>query len=226
MSRVRSIIVSSLTACALLYLVEQVLAVDYLIKTLTKVTLFTLIPWAYSRFGRDGSSVQRNSDKTRFDKSSIRSGLLLGTAAALVILLAYSLLQGALDLPAIARELQEKSKITPANFLLVGLYITLGNSFLEESFFRGFIFLSLYQQGSEKLAYIYSSMLFGLYHVAIFQSWFNPWLIGLALIGLVTIGFVFDWLNAKTGNFLNSWLTHALADAAIMLIGMRMFNLI
>ncbi|WP_352418238.1 CPBP family glutamic-type intramembrane protease [Proteiniborus sp.] len=35
---------------------------------------------------------------------------------------------------------KKKPRITPVNFIYVSLYITFGNSFLEEIFFRGFIF--------------------------------------------------------------------------------------
>ena len=110
--------------------------------------------------------------------------------------------------------------------MLVGIYITLGNSFLEEFFFRGFIFLNLYNQGYKKIAYIYSSLLFGVYHIAIFKTWFSPLLTVLALLGLVIAGIVFNWIDTKSENFINSWIVHILADSAIIIIGMGMFGII
>jgi hypothetical protein len=62
--------------------------------------------------------------------------------------------------------------------------------------------------------------------MAIFKNWFNPALIALALFGLIFIGFVFDWLNTKSENFINSWLVHIMADSAIIIIGLKMFNMI
>jgi membrane protease YdiL (CAAX protease family) len=225
--KTKYIYVSSLLACLLLYYVEQVLAVDYLLKTITKVILFTAIPWWYYQLNKGQRLRTRKEEKNgRAVLGSTKLGLLLGIVAGTIILLTYSLLQGALNLPAIALELQEKAKVTPTNFLLVGLYITFGNSFLEEFFFRGYIFLSLYRLGQRSLAYIWSSLLFSLYHLAIFRTWFSPWLIGLALLGLLCVGFVFNWMDTRNNNWLNSWLTHILADAAIMLIGLRMFGMI
>ncbi len=223
----KSIIVSSILACLLLYYVEQMLAVDYLLKTVTKIILFTVIPWWHHRSLKNRPSETQVCETRRpRGRSSVMPGLLLGIGAGLVILVTYSLLQGVLDLPAIAWELQQKSKVTPANFLLVALYITLGNSFLEEYFFRGFVFLSLYRLGKRHLAYVFSSLLFALYHLAIFRTWFSPWQIGLALFGLLVVGFVFNWLDAEADSWRSSWLTHILADAAIMLIGLRMFEMI
>lgn len=223
----RFIVLSSLIACLLLYIVEQVLLANYLTKTLSKVVLFVGIPGAYSSLlGTASVEVTEKRKGRQLALGGLRAGLLLGIVAFCIILAVYVLLQGVLDLPAIARELQEKSQITPTNFLLVGLYITFGNSFLEEFFFRGFIFGSLRRLGKAKLAYCYSSLLFGLYHIAIFRTWFNPWLIGLALLGLISVGFIFNWINARYNHFYNSWLAHILADAAIILVGLRMFEII
>lgn len=223
----RFIVLSSLIACSLLYIVEQIFAANYLTKTLAKVVLFVGIPGAYSSLlGTAPIALTAKRKGRQLALGSLRSGLILGVVASCIILATYVLLQGALDLPAIARELQEKSQVTPTNFLLVGLYITFGNSFLEEFFFRGFIFRSLHRLGKAKLGYCYSSLLFGLYHIAIFRTWFSPWLIGLALLGLISVGFIFNWINARSNHFYNSWLAHILADAAIILVGLRMFEMI
>lgn len=219
------IIASSFTACVILYLVEQVLAVDYITKTIAKLISFIVIPYVYLRFVQK-SNVKKALNLTRFEASTFKLGLILGSVSFAVIIAAYFILRGYIDLNGIAQELQSKSKITPSNFIFVGLYITFGNSFLEEFFFRGFIFLNLFNQGFKKFAYIYSSVLFGVYHIAIFKTWFSPFLIGLALLGLVSVGVIFDWLDTKTENFINSWLVHILADSAIIIIGMRMFNMI
>lgn len=219
------IIITSLLACTILYFVEQVLVVNYMVKTIAKILLFTLIPYYYIRFIKRLSFKDFISFKT-VDKHHLKLGLFFGLGSFIIIFITYYLLQNIIDFGSIVDELQHKSKITPTNFTVVGLYITFGNSFLEEFFFRGFIFLNLYQLRLKKTAYVYSSLLFAFYHIAIFKTWFNIWLIGLALIGLIVIGFIFNWLNTKSKNFLNSWIVHILADSAIILIGMRLFNII
>jgi len=198
--------------------------VDYAVKTASKVLFFTLIPWYYYRFiSHTNPTVTAGQGRKG---SSMKAGLLFGVVSFAVILVTYYFTSDLLDLQGIVQELRDKSGITRANFLLVGLYITFGNSFLEEFFFRGFVFLALYKQGKKLAAYLFSAALFGLYHIAIFQTWFNPWLIVLALFGLGSVGLIFNWLNTRPGGFLNSWLTHALADSAIILIGLRLFGMI
>lgn len=198
---------------------------DYATKTIAKIILFTIIPFIYIKFVQK-SSIKDNLNLRRMEASSFKLGLLFGALSFGVILVAYLILGKYIDFNSIVAELQSKSKITPANFVFVGLYITFGNSFLEEFFFRGFIFLNLFNLGYKKLAYIYSSVLFGVYHIAIFKTWFDPLLIGLGLLGLISVGIIFGWLNTKAGNFINSWLVHILADSAIIIIGMRMFEII
>jgi len=219
------IIGGSLAACIILYIIEQVLAADYLTKTITKLILFTAIPYIYLKLVKK-SNIKDGLNLRRIESSTFNLGLTLGALSFAVILSSYFILRGSIDFNSIASELKSKSKVTPANFIFVGFYITFCNSFLEEFFFRGFIFLNLFSQGSKSLAYIYSSVLFGVYHITIFKTWFNPLIIGLALFGLVSVGIVFNWLDTKTDNFINSWLVHILADSAIIIIGMRMFNLI
>lgn len=219
------IIVSSFVACLILYLVEQIFSVDYLIKTIAKLILFIAIPYIYLKFIKK-SNIKEALNLKRIDTNTLKHGLILGSASFIVIMVAYSIFKEYIDFNSILEELQSKSNINPSNFMLVGIYITLGNSFLEEFFFRGFIFLNLYNQGYKKIAYIYSSLLFGVYHIAIFKTWFSPLLTVLALLGLVIAGIVFNWIDTKSENFINSWIVHILADSAIIIIGMGMFGII
>jgi membrane protease YdiL (CAAX protease family) len=221
--RSKYIILSSIAACSFLYLVEQVLMVDYFVKTASKIFLFVLIPLLFIRYGKKNGVSERNA---KLDMHDIKLGLLFGAASFAIVLVSYYILGKYMNIQGIISELQNKSKITPANFIFVGAYITFGNSFLEEFFFRGFIFLNLFKTGYKKTAYIFSSILFGLYHIAIFRTWFNTGLTLLALFGLVSIGLIFDWLDTKSDNFINSWIVHILADSAIIIIGMKMFGII
>jgi membrane protease YdiL (CAAX protease family) len=221
----RYIFVSSLIACMLLYLVEQVLGVDYFVKTFSKVMIFTLVPYVYIKAVKK-SSIVEELNLRKLNKKNFKLGFLFGMSAFTILIAGYFIFKNFIDLDTIAAELTTKLKITPGNFIFIGLYITFGNSFLEEFFFRGFVFLNLHNTGDKRLAYIYSSLLFALYHIAIFKSWFNIWLILLCLLGLFIVGLLFNWLNTKSKNFINSWLVHILADSAIILIGMRMFRII
>ncbi|WP_461205316.1 CPBP family intramembrane glutamic endopeptidase [Clostridium sp. DL1XJH146] len=216
------VIITSILACIILYFVEQSIGVSYLLKTTLKILLFVSIPFIYYKFVKKESF--KNALKlNKFKKKDLTLGLTLGIISFIIILITYFILKDYIDLNNIMDELQNKLKITPISFIFVGLYITLGNSFLEEFFFRGFIFLNLYELGYKKLGYIFSSFLFGLYHIVIFKSWFSLPITLLALFGLISVGFVFNFLDTKSKNLLNSWIVHALADSAIILIGLKMF---
>jgi uncharacterized protein len=216
---------SSIIACLFLYFIEQVILVNYAVKTGAKILLFILIPLIYIRYIKK-ISLKESLNFKRTDKGHMKLGILFGLISFGIVLAAYFILKSYIDFQGILDEMQTKSKITVQNFLSIGLYITFINSFLEEFFFRGFIFLNLYKLNMKKTAYIYSSLLFGLYHIGIFKNWFNPYLMGLALLGLISVGFIFDYLDTKSDNFTNSWINHILADSAIILIGLRMFKMI
>lgn len=209
----------------ILYYIEQGIGVSYLIKTLAKILLFVPIPFIYIKFVKEESLLEAFKLKA-FDKRRLLIGLGFGVLFFLTILVSYNILGYKIDFEAISIELQSKLKVTPLNFIFVGIYITFGNSFLEEFFFRGFIFMNLHELGLRKLAYIYSSLLFALYHVIIFKTWFTAPIFLLALLGLASVGFIFNWMNTRSNNFLNSWIAHIFADTAIILIGLRMFKIV
>jgi membrane protease YdiL (CAAX protease family) len=110
--------------------------------------------------------------------------------------------------------------------IFVAVYITFGNSFIEEYFFRGFIFLKLHESGCRKTAYVFSSLLFSLYHIMMFRDWFTLPIFLLSVAGLAGVGFLFDYMNIKYKSIYNSWISHILADSAIMFIGFKMFELL
>lgn len=70
--------------------------------------------------------------------------------------------------------------ITETTFLIVFLYIMFGNSLLEEYFFRGIVHDNM-SNISRVGAYILSALMFSLYHITIFGTWFSGWILGLAL---------------------------------------------
>lgn len=227
-SFVSYIFISSLLVCAALYYVEQGIQgieVNYAIKTGVKLLVFLLIPAIYFILTRDKNIYILPTSKSN-KKRSLFIGLFSGFIFFIVLMLAYYILQSFIDFKPIISELETKLKITPLNFIFIGIYITLGNSFIEEFFFRGFVFLGIYNAGKTGSAYFYSSFLFAIYHIMIFRNWFSTPLFLLAVFGLFVVGMLFNWMDTKSDNFVNSWIAHILADGAIILIGMKMFGIV
>ncbi|MGL4911221.1 MAG: CPBP family intramembrane glutamic endopeptidase [Romboutsia sp.] len=212
------ILLTAITCAVILFVIEQILMVDYLTKTISKIVLFTLSQIIFIKYVRK-TTLKEGLNLKLVDKETIWVGLLLGVLSGLILVGAFLFFRKIIDMDVIFLELATKSKITSANYLIVTTYFTFGNSFLEEFFFRGFIFTNLYKMGYKKLGYIFSSALFALYHIAIFKNWFSIELILLCMLGLFITGIVFDYVDTKSDNFLNSWAIHILADLTIVIIG-------
>jgi membrane protease YdiL (CAAX protease family) len=209
-------------ACGILYGIEQGIHVDYLTQSLVKILLFLVIPLGFIRAERE----DRNMTVIRQQGSSKNGwwhAILLGIFSFSAVLGGYYLLRSFIDFPHIIEDLQTRLKVSQMNYLLIGAYVVFINSFLEEVFFRGFIFARLYRNGQRVRAYLLSSVLFALYHISIFQTWFTWPMMALALCGLVIGGMIFCWLNRKTLKIHYSWIAHIFADLAIIWIGYTLF---
>lgn len=218
---ISKIIALSLLLCGSFYMIEQFTNTSYLITTMSKIILFGVVVSIIYFIDTKKSIINLILPKGK--KGDTRLGIILGIAVLVIVYIGYFIFKGMIDLDIIMKELTETSKVTKVNYPLVALYITFGNSFLEEIFFRGFIFLQLYAKGYKKTAYVFSAGLFAVYHVAIFKTWFNPIIIFITLIGLFLGGIIFNYINTKSKSIMNSWLVHIFADISIVSIGFIMF---
>ena len=206
--------------CLAMALVDGVLRPGYALKSAIKVAVFMLIPLIASRI--DGRVLYL--PLLRPKKKGLLPAIALGVGIYGVILGGYFLVSPFFDFSRIAGALTENAGVTKANFLYVSLYISFANSFLEEFFFRGFVFFNLKRFSGRKLAYIFSAAAFSLYHVAMMIGWFSPVLFLLVMAGLVVGGMIFNWLNEKLDTIYCSWLTHMFANFAINTIGFMLLN--
>ena len=90
--------------------------------------------------------------------------LLLGAGVYAAVMGAYLLTKARVDYSVLVASLTADQKVE--GFLPVALYISFGNSFLEEFLFRNFAFIKLSEHISKKLAYAFSSIAFAVYHIA------------------------------------------------------------
>lgn len=216
----RFIVTIVIITILLLYILDQVLMVSYILKTSIKLVFLAAIPLIHALLTRS-PWIRRSFSSKAFTYR--KTTLVLSLIVFLGILGLYGLLGSQFDLPTIMDELTNKYGIQAQTFLYYGLYITLINSFIEEFFFRGFVFLNLRAAGYPKIAYGFSALAFAIYHIAIFRNWFSLPVFLLALAGLTAGGLLFAYLDAKPNAFINSWIVHMSADAAIILIGLHLF---
>lgn len=211
-----------LLGCLSIGWVETVLRPVYSIKSGLKILIFLGCGALYMLITGDRTPL---TVFRRPDRRSIAAAALLAAGTLTAILGGYALLSRWLDLSAIPGSLSEKEGITAATFPLVALYISFGNSLLEEFFFRGFAFLSLKKAGFSLFAWVFSALSFALYHVCIMGSWFHPVLFLLLTAGLAAAGLLFSWLDRK-GSIWPAWLVHMAANLAINAIGLSLFGLL
>ncbi len=205
--------------------IDLIIQPPYAVKSAVKVTLFAGMPVLYGLLVNKELGL-KSLFRLGGGKKAIIEALLWGFAVFAFIVLAYLLIGRFFDFTQITGNLEQSMGIDKDNFVAVALYISVINSFLEEFFFRGFACLKLQKYISRWAAYIFSSLTFALYHVAMMWVAFEPPLVAVALVGLVAGGCIFNFFNERYGNLYISWLIHMGANIAINGIAMTLFGII
>lgn len=213
-SKAVGIIIITVVCCAVSAVAELLIEPPYLVKSAMKIAVFLGIPLIYAKI----TQIRLFENFRNVEKKDIAKLLLLGAAVYAVIFGVYLATRNVFDYAALVRSQAEDQKVGSGSFIPVALYISFGNSFLEEFLFRLVAFIKLSESLNRKAAYIISSVMFAAYHVAIIGGTFPPALLAAALAALAVGGFIFDLVDAKRENIYNSWIVHMFADFAIMTV--------
>lgn len=208
--------------CIFMAVIDGILKADYFMKSIIKILLFLVLPTVYSLYDKDIKL------KEIFipGKKGIAPAFFLCAAVYAVILGGYLLLKDVFDFSAVTGALTENIGVTGQNFIIVSIYISFVNSFLEEFFFRGFAFITLKKITSRKFAYLFSAAVFAIYHVAMMVDWFKLDVFLIVMAGLFAGGLIFNYLNEKSETIYPSWLVHMFANFAINTVGFMLFGII
>lgn len=206
-------------ACIVMGIVDAVIQPGYAIKSAIKIIMFLLIPIVYGLFFKEFNI--KNLMKP--DKKGLCIALCLGFVIYGVVLGAYWIFKDVFDFSALTGSLNETTGVNKSNFVWVAIYISFVNSLLEEFFFRGFSFITLKKLISRRFAYVFSSMAFALYHIAMMIGWFGLPVILISLVGLFIGGMIFNRFDEKSENIYLSWLIHMFANFATNTIGFILF---
>lgn len=210
-----SVLAVSLFCCGIMSVVDGIWMPGYAVKSAVKVALFLILPLLCSLFEKE--VVYRSLFKA--NKKGLLIAFALGIGLFGVILGGYFLLSPVFDFSNIASSLTASTGVDGDNFIFVALYISFINSLLEEFFFRGFVFTNLKISTNRLFAYLFSSLLFSLYHTAMMIGWFSLPLFLLVLVGLAAGGGIFNYLNEKYNTVFVSWIVHMFANFAINAVG-------
>lgn len=203
-------------------LIDAFVHPNYFVKIPIKILFFLALPMLF--FARNKDVFQDFKRIFVFQKGGIGKALLLGLGVYAVIVGGYFLTRNIIDYSNVTSSLTEGMGITAKNFIYVSLYISLMNSFLEEFFFRGFGFITLKKYTSRKAAYLFSSVLFAIYHVGMLVGMFHVGVLFLLLLGLVIGGCIFNYLNEINDTIYPSWFVHMFANFAINTVGFILFR--
>ena len=206
-------------ACIVMGIVDAVIQPGYAIKSAIKIIMFLLIPIVYGLFLKEFNI--KNLMKP--DKKGLCIAICLGFVIYGVVLGAYWIFKDVFDFSALTGSLNETTGVNKSNFIWVAIYISFVNSLLEEFFFRGFSFITLKKLTSRRFAYVFSSMAFALYHIAMMIGWFGLPVIIISLVGLFIGGMIFNRFDEKSENIYLSWLIHMFANFATNTIGFILF---
>lgn len=208
------IIIFVIISCIIMAIIETIIEPVYVVKSATKVVFFLLLPFALMQL--KGGRVF--DDFYILRKREIVKLLALGAILYIVIIGAYALTKNIFDYSSLVNSLSADQKVTADRFIWIALYISFGNSFLEEFMFRYVAFIRLSKYTTKIMAYAFSSILFAVYHVAMIGKSFPFPLLMLALVGLAVGGLIFDLADDRNKNIYHSWVIHMFADFAIMTI--------
>ncbi len=201
-------------SCIFMAIIETIIEPAYVVKSAMKVLLFLFVQAVFLKLNKE-----RVFDNFLMPNKKIVIKLFaLGTAIYVIIMGAYILTKNFFDYSSLVNSLSTDQKVTANKFIWVASYISFGNSFLEEFLFRFFAFIILSKYTTKTTAYIFSSVIFAVYHIAIIGPSFPLPLLLLSLIGLTVGGSIFNYVDSRNKNIYNSWIIHMFADFAIMTI--------
>ena len=186
--------------------------------------------WLYFRyrFGRKG---ERPDDEDSAEKEGLASipnwlwAVGFGVDVCLIMGIAWWVLSGGELLGGMTERLEEKVDGLGIDsvwkYALLGLFYALVHSFLEEYYWRWFVYDLLKRFVSVPMANIISSLGFMAHHVillSVYFGWSSP-MTWLCSAGVAIGGIFWAWLYEKSGTLIWPWLSHMVVDAGIFALG-------
>jgi membrane protease YdiL (CAAX protease family) len=140
------------------------------------------------------------------------------------VLKQYPAMQSAAE--AVRAKVSQLGFATPTAFIGLSAFYVILHSFLEEFYWRWFVFGGLRSYCSTTTAIVISSLGFMSHHVLVLANyfgWTHPTTY-LFSICVAVAGALWAWMFHRSGRLGAPWLSHALADAAIFTVGFDMIR--
>lgn len=162
-----------------------------------------------------------------FSPRGLGVGVLFGLAVAAGMIALYHLgLKGTPLLEGTADEVRAKVNqlgiAAPAAFFAFAAFISLAHSGLEEYYWRWYGYGRLRDYMPTGWANVVAGLAFMSHHVILLGLYLPGrfWLLAVPFSLCIAVGGMFwAWLYQRTGSLLGPWVSHALVDVAIFVIG-------
>jgi len=158
-------------------------------------------------------------------KQSVIFGLVMGVLVAGLMFVIYRFVFPESVLLPLSHELSERIKgfsvDTLGKYVGLAAFYAVIHSFMEEYYFRWFVFGQLRHVTKLVPAIIISGLAFMAHHVIVLGHYFGgltPWTIILSLC-IAIGGMLWAWQYEASKSLLGPWLSHLIVDAGIFLIG-------
>ena len=153
------------------------------------------------------------------------SGLAIGCLSIVVfqwVLLPLGLMESAKL--AAKEKLQSMGVDSPAVLFAIAIFYTLLHSGFEEFYWRGFVFRGLNEHLGVALSVCISSLAFMSHHVLVLAKFFGYGSIMTYLLAMSVAlgGAIWAAIYHRCGNLIPGWISHAVVDAAIFIIGYQL----
>lgn len=196
----------------------------------TKLIQFAFpVIWVWARGG--GPPLPRSGKgRPKVGVRGLLFSLLSGFAIVAVLLLSWRAVLAASPAferapAAVAEKVASFGIDSGAKFFLLAAFYSVIHSFLEEYYWRWFVFGRLRRRLTLGTAMVVSALAFTSHHVLVVGHFLGSFgLLTFAVSLVVTAaGLLWAWLYHRTGHLAGPWLSHALADAGLMWIGYQMW---
>jgi len=188
----------------------------------TKVIQFAFpLIWLRLPLPRSGGGLGRGLLLSLISGLAIVAALLLSWRAILAASPAFERAPAA-----VAEKVASFGIDSGAKFLLLAAFYSVIHSFLEEYYWRWFVFGRLKRRLPLATATVLSALAFTSHHVLVVGHFLGSFGVLTFAVSLVVTaaGLLWAWLYHRTGHLAGPWLSHALADAGLMWIGYQMWT--
>lgn len=173
-------------------------------------------------------TVRKNDVLTAWKRGVSRSGVLFGVGTGVLIggiILGgwWGGLRDALDVGRLSDVVTDNGLNEPLPYLLAVLWLSIGNSLLEEFVFRWFVDTRLAALGIRGVwVFMISAAIFTAHHILVLGAYFDVVPTIVFSLGVFIGGVAWSWSRSRWKSIVPGWISHAIVDGAIFLVGWQM----